>query len=36
LLGVKLIDVATNTLRDLADGKLAAVEVELLNVTMLN
>ena len=31
LLGVKLIDVATDSLSDLVDGKLAVVEVELLN-----
>ena len=34
LLGVKLIDVATDTLSDLVDGKLAVVEVELWNVTI--
>lgn len=28
LLGVKLIDVTTDTLSDLVDGKLAVVEVE--------
>ena len=33
-LGVRLIDVATDTLSDLVDGKLAVVEVELLNVTI--
>ena len=33
-LGVKLIDVATDTLSDLVDGKLAVVEVDLLNVTI--
>ena len=34
MLGVKLIDVATNTLRDLVDGKLGLVNVELQNVTI--
>ena len=36
LLGVKLIDVATDSLSDLVDGKLAVVEVELLNVTIVD
>ena len=36
LLGVKLIDVATDSLSDLVDDKLAVVEVELLNVTIVD
>ena len=36
LLGVKLIDVATDSLSDLVDGKLAVVEVELLNAIIVD
>ena len=36
LLGVKLIDVATDSLSDLVDGKLAVVEVELMNVIIVD